>query len=66
MSKIKKLIEKDKPKEPKMKKNYRACFWCPTCKGPITIEYQKHCQCCGQKLKWDRISKMFQILERYE
>ena len=52
MSKIKKLIEKDKPKEPKMKKSYRACFWCPTCKGPITIEYQKHCQCCGQKLKW--------------
>lgn len=61
-------LEKQKPKAPELKPmagfdaSVASHLVCPTCGGGVTNYWvpgakPKHCQFCGQKLKWEEDSK---------
>ena len=46
------LIERDKPKEPIVKKSqYGENYFCPNCENDVSYTYS-HCSACGQRLDW--------------
>lgn len=41
--------------------NHHTYFQCPNCKITMEREYQRYCDRCGQKLKWQSMKKIHYI-----
>ena len=53
-NKVMEAIERDKPKEPIVKKSqYGENYFCPNCQNDVSYTYS-HCSACGQRLDWGK------------